>query len=167
MKNTFYTNLLLAFCAPLSIMAKTGTVVPLNSTYHQPVQHSNHADPLLMKKNDISASHNLFFIENKGQVTDQYFKSRTDIQYKLSAGNRFKYIYWERGAIHYQFSKEENADQVAAATQGSSSGKPLPKDVTYAMCRMDVELIGANKQAKVIVEGKQDYFGKLLYREYR
>ncbi len=107
----------------------------------------------------LQQSNSLSFIENKGQVTDQYYKPRTDIQFKLAATAGLN-IFISSGAIHYQWSKQ------------TSKGKnENPKDKlllhtlrTYDsglrtdMYRMDVELIGANKNAEIITEQKQDYY---------
>jgi len=60
------------------------------------------------------------------------------------------------GAIHYQFSK---ADKEIKQPSNEDRMKPgfVPEQTTYTMDRMDVELAGANKNAQVITEQKQDY----------
>src|ERR1043165_1342113 len=46
----------------------------------------------------------LSFIENKGQVTDQFHQQRTDIDLSLHAANGLN-IFIGEGAIRYQFGK--------------------------------------------------------------
>ncbi len=77
----------------------------------------------------------LLFVENKGQVVAQNMDKRQDVDYKLSVGSNMN-IFIGSGAIHYQWAKE---------------GK---KPETY---RLDVDLLGADKNAQVITERKQDY----------
>jgi hypothetical protein len=83
----------------------------------------------------------LFFIENKGQVSDQQSHSRPDIQFRLSAANGLN-IFVGNGALHYQFNREKKGT-------GTSS---------FQMNRMDVELVGANKQAALVTDEKADYY---------
>lgn len=97
------------------------------------------------------------FIENKGQVTDQNSISRDDIQFKVAAGPGLN-IFIGNGAIHYQFSKP---DEVAGAVNsvgvtGFSDARHSAN--TYTMYRMDVELIGANRNALVIKSEQKDYY---------
>jgi hypothetical protein len=94
----------------------------------------------------------LSFIENKGQVTDQNHNPRTDIAFRMNAANGLN-IFIGSCAIHYQFSKTE---QPAATIPGKADMTATPR--TYDMYRMDVELLGANKHAKIITEQKQDYY---------
>jgi len=93
------------------------------------------------------------FTENTGQVTDQHLSTRPDIQFKVSAAPGLN-IFIGGGAIHYQFSKSLNGIK-------GTSASPFPKSAftqTRTMYRMDVELAGANKNAKVITEETQDYY---------
>jgi len=82
----------------------------------------------------------LCFVENKGQVVDQNNRPRNDIQYKLSA--RGVDMFLGNGQLHYQFKK----------SMGKQSGKAEVS--TY---RVDVALLGANPNAKVITADKNDY----------
>jgi len=114
---------------------------------------------VLTNGKDFTGSHApLSFIENKGQVTDQNYNLRPDIQFKVSAAPGLN-IFIGNGAIHYQFSK---SDHPIVETQCIASlpraGKEIPKNTTCAMYRMDVELIGANKNAQVTTEQRQDYY---------
>jgi hypothetical protein len=100
----------------------------------------------------------LSFTENKGQITDQNYLPRPDIQFQLKAANGLT-IFVGDGALHYQFAK---ADKISEPTNAENRFAPMNRmeqeATTYTMYRMDVELIGANKQAKIITENKQDYY---------
>jgi len=90
---------------------------------------------------ELSQKHAFSFVENKGQITDQNKGRRTDIQYKLAAGAGLN-IFIGNGALHYQFSKPESND--------------------YTMYRMDVELVGANRNATIITAEAQEYYESYL-----
>ncbi len=97
----------------------------------------------------------LHFIENKGQVVDQYGVPRNDIQYKLSSGGVTVFI--GAGALHYQFAK--NKDLHGEKDKADiSKGKGIcefitGKDGNEVECyRMDVVLTGCNKKAEVLAE---------------
>ncbi len=78
----------------------------------------------------------LRFIENKGQIKDQYGIERKDIDFKVAGSGLNMYI--SAGKLHYQWYAMTNA--------GSSAEK-------LDMYRMDVELEGANRWAKPEVAG--------------
>jgi len=85
----------------------------------------------------LSQSHG--FIENKGQVTNQYNKVRTDIQYDLKRPGISLFL--SAGEIHYQFNNISGDSKHA-------------KNKAY---RMDVALVGANKNAKPIASEIGEY----------
>jgi hypothetical protein len=102
------------------------------------------------KINNGYGSSHLAFTENKGQITDQYHKPRTDIRFGINANSGLN-IFIGPDALHYQFS--------ATLTQGTTglSVPGVPGYLTgntirasYNMYRMDVELQGANKNALAI-----------------
>ena len=103
----------------------------------------------------------LSFIENKGQVTDQYHKPRTDIQFRLNATPGLN-IFVGNGAIHYQFAKAENINAKSQSDKKQhllhNPKELIPEPASYIMYRMDVELAVANKNAQVISESKQSYY---------
>jgi len=118
-------------------------------------------------QNSLPQNIPLSFMENRGMITDQNHQPRTDIQYSMKAAGGLN-IFIGNGAIHYQFSKLN-------ATGGTASGlKPgalekLANGYTgktggfagsgsYTMDRMDVELLGADKNAQVIAGDASDYF---------
>lgn len=86
-------------------------------------------------------SNNLYFIENKGQITDQYGGIRTDIQFKINT--KTATIFIGNGAIHYQFSKQ------------FSPNRSCLKAEVY---RMDVTLRSSNPSSKIITGEKLPYY---------
>ncbi|MCB9046323.1 MAG: SBBP repeat-containing protein [Chitinophagales bacterium] len=93
------------------------------------------------------------FAENKGQVTDQDFRKRKDIDFKLKAGNGLS-VFVGNGALHYQFY------QADTNSQNVNNFNSAPADIespNFNMYRLDVALIGANPSAEIIKEGKQAY----------
>lgn len=80
-----------------------------------------------------------YFVQNVGQVTDQHFHTRKDIDFKLSGGNGLN-VFVGSDRIHYQFAK-----------QGADSN-------TFSLYRLDVELLGANPNAKIITGAKTGSF---------
>jgi Beta-propeller repeat len=85
----------------------------------------------------------LLFIENKGQVKDQFGKRRQDIQFMMKLGNGLS-VFLGEGALHYQFSNCNNN------TCESNEAPP-------AMYRMDIELVGANRHAQMLATEQQEY----------
>jgi hypothetical protein len=110
-----------------------------------------------------AAGNELFFMENKGQVKDQHDAARPDIDYWLKGGNIDIYI--GKGELHYQFIEVTNAEEIRKFDEGRAKNRvikghehdesPSPHLNTY---RMDVELVGANKNARVEVAGGKEYF---------
>lgn len=97
------------------------------------------------------------FIENKGQVTDQDYKLRNDIQFKIATQNGLS-IFIGNGAMHYQFvtAKQQPID---LRTKINNDIRKMPVEpTTLETYRMDVALIGANTNARVLTENKLDYY---------
>src|SRR5688572_13669026 len=118
MKN-FILYLFLAVCFPVLAFSHTG-----------------------IKAKDLSR---FLFVENKGQVTDQYNNQRKDIDFRLQSPGVNVFI--GNGKIHYQWAKiapypPERGMQVKPP---SSPGEDRRGYKTY---RMDVELVGANPNAE-------------------
>ncbi len=111
----------------------------------------------------IYAAPPLSFIENKGQVTDQYGNSRPDIQFKL--GSPGLNIFVGAGQIHYQWAKPvDNQSGVANPAIDAGGSRTSDPDQAssltsslYEGYRMDVTLIGAGKPTKITTQGQQDY----------
>ncbi len=91
----------------------------------------------------------LLFIENKGQVTDQHYQPRTDIDFMLRSGGLNVFI--GSGQIHYLFRK---VDSDPSATPDRHE---LVKRKVY-MHRLDVELVGANINARFEKQQPNDYY---------
>lgn len=88
------------------------------------------------------------FIENRGQVRDQYGRHRDDIGFKLEAGGLYVFV-GNNGQLHYQFNKQS---ATSAPVLTGTKRKPAASFSTY---RMDVRLLGANQHPQVEVNGKQ------------
>jgi hypothetical protein len=102
----------------------------------------------------------VMFVENAGQITDQYHNVRPDVQFCVGAMTGLN-IFVGNGVIHYQFSKADMAFKQPTMQEIIQPGfKPQP--INYDMYRMDVELVGANQHPQIIKEQKQDYFQQFL-----
>ena len=97
----------------------------------------------------------LFFIENKGQVTDQFHLQRPDIQFSLHAPGMNLFI--GKGSLHYQFTREDNVASSVNNFMALAMGT-VPTVSNIETYRMDVELIGADKNAIAVTEDKQAYY---------
>ncbi len=98
----------------------------------------------------------LAFIENKGQITDQHHRLRTDIQYKLS-GNGVN-VFIGNGQLHYQFAKTEREEPANLLGKNTLFNK-IPKNKNNIDAyRLDVSLVGANRKADVVAEEEQLYY---------
>ena len=114
--------------------------------------------------NDRYAGAPLSFMENKGQVTDQHGIPRKDIDVKIGA--RGMNIFIGKGEIHYQFSKsKEDRDFMdfkdypgLRQEVGQSTNQPINQSTEIETYRMDVVLVGANKDAELVKEEKQAYY---------
>lgn len=110
---------------------------------------------VLMAKEDKPAQQTgirkpLVFVENKGQVINQHYKSRNDIQYQLY-GNGVN-VFVGNGQLHYQFNKINYTK--------NKHPKPSQPEQTISSVnayRMDISLVGANPKAEIITENKQTY----------
>jgi hypothetical protein len=96
---------------------------------------------------NLNSQNKLSFIENKGQITDQNWHPRNDIDFKL-ASNKGLSIFIGHSKILYQFSKE------------ALTNNPMDKQSNTAIdwSRMEVELIGANPDAIIIKEQPSPYY---------
>ncbi len=92
---------------------------------------------------------NLFFLENKGQLKDQYGHSRTDIQYYIRSAGMTVFI--GNGQLHFQF--DNTCSGTISKDKNSGTHTPGKTD----LYRMDVSLAGAQLQNDIIAEGRQEY----------
>ena len=88
---------------------------------------------------------NIAFTENKGQITDQYRRERRDIDFKV-ASQGFN-VFIGDGQLHYQWTKMNGQTGASLLQQVKATGSANITTETY---RMDVTLIGANKNAVAI-----------------
>ncbi len=118
------------------------------------------AQDLSMQKTKSAFS----FVENKGQITDQFLEHRSDIDFKLQAENGLN-VFFGKGKIHYQWSEvlpvheqeiEERRDNKYNYDLDETEG--LSENIQIEMYRMDVTLLNANPHPKVIKEGKNDFY---------
>lgn len=98
------------------------------------------------KQAQQATSSSLVFVENKGQITDQYDQPRTDIDFRI--GGKGVNLFVGDAAMHYQWVQPTTGTRVVA-------GDTLQEFSTY---RMDVQLVGANPNAQVLKEQKQDFY---------
>lgn len=84
----------------------------------------------------------LYFVENKGQVIDQFGKQRNEIDFRLATGKLNMFV--GAGQLHYQWLNHvDNKDGDGSLIE------------SY---RLDVSLVGANKFVQPIFEQKIDYY---------
>jgi len=90
----------------------------------------------------------LSFIENKGQVTDQFLEHRRDIDFKMAAGNGLN-IFFGKGKIEYQWSERIKSEaEIAREANGL-----LHFDVDFP--RFSQKVFFAYKDASITVSIKQ------------
>lgn len=107
--------------------------------------------PMVYAKNNSKSPTQ--FIENKGQVTDQHGVVRRDIDAKIEANGVTMFV--GDGEIHYQWLKSRES--------GASGPTPTPLqggevNSEVEIYRMDVKLVGANKNAEVVFEEPTGYY---------
>ena len=95
------------------------------------------------------------FVENIGQIIDQFGKARNDIDFKLETPEICAYI--GSGALHYQWFRYPQIDRSLTRYGGPAAMEQL-KNITYSTYRLDVKLINANPDAEVIKEEILPYF---------
>src|SRR5690606_15456418 len=109
------------------------------------------------------------FVENTGQITDQHYNLRQDIDFKLHTPGMD--IFVGDGEVHYQFWNPASTKASAGRRDLSDGqakgnfikpGDPLisPNPGSIITYRLDVSLVGANKNAQAITEEKQDYYDR-------
>lgn len=100
----------------------------------------------------LGPNYQLAFLENKGQITDQYNNPRTDIDFALSTKDIN--IFLGNGQLHYQFTRHVNIqidDQFQKLLDRTRGTAPQNVDIY----RLDVALIGANINAVPMVSSVQ------------
>lgn len=107
--------------------------------------NSNWAKSNPSKQPQQRANSTLVFVENKGQITDQHNQPRTDIDFRI--GGSGVNLFVGNAALHYQWVQPAGIKVIAGDTSQEFT--------TY---RMDVQLVGANPNAQVIKEQKQNFY---------
>ncbi len=119
-------------------------------------------------KGPADGNNRLYFIENSGQVVDQFAHSRNDIQFVLRGKGVNLFV--GNGQLHYQFSHvsnnsvlpDDNNKYEKIERPAGSTGKELGYDKLpgkeFTSYRLDVELAGANQDATVIKEQMLPYY---------
>ncbi len=90
----------------------------------------------------------LSFIENKGQIKDQYGKPRSDIDFVMQASGMTLYV--GKGKLHYQFIRQAIYDTVVTAGLKTPQQYRVPGNTTVH--RLDVSLEGAYTGASITRE---------------
>lgn len=101
------------------------------------------ADPVSKGVHELNVNQELLFIENIGQITDQHYNTRNDIDYKV--GNGGVQLFIGSGHMHYQWLSKLQQD----------SKNQTNKILSY---RLDVELIGSNRNILPEVLEQSNYF---------
>jgi hypothetical protein len=94
----------------------------------------------------------LYFMQNSGQLIDQYGKRRADIDFALNSNVN---VFIGTGHLHYQWNKIKAADLQTDSDQPSQ----------IEAYRLDVTLSGANPNAEFIAEQKQEYYENYYMRQ--
>ncbi len=95
----------------------------------------------------------LLFVENKGQIRDQYHQPRPDIQYRIAATEGLN-IFLGRGTLHYVWAKTIPGAEAGSLLADEPNPQAIPAAALY---RVDVSLLGANPHARAISEDAQNY----------
>ena len=106
----------------------------------------------------------IFFIENVGQVTDQYHQPRKDIDFTLQASGMSIFIC--AGTIHFQFSE---ATPIKTEAEDEDNLFPLRARPTISIVnthRIDLELSGANRNMLPEKQGQLSYYERYYIPQF-
>jgi hypothetical protein len=95
------------------------------------------------------------FVENKGQMVDQYGNARADVQFKIKSNDVQMFV--GNGEIHYQWASM-TADMKATVPIKTMEQLKTVGEQGIDVYRLDLKLVGANPNAAVIKEQVQDYY---------
>lgn len=117
----------------------------------------NNAKDVKVSANKANA---LSFLENNGRIRNQDHKKREDIDFSISNGGVSLYV--GNGLIQYQWSKPLDSKNRLTEEEmvNPTSVQKNIMSTPIATARVDVKLIGANKEAELIKSDKNDYFEK-------
>lgn len=105
------------------------------------------------QNNQKYIKNNRGFIENKGQIHDQNFAPNSNIKYILNSNNGLNVQLRATGFSYDSYNVKRKAIQ--QKTPNRTFVSPL-EELTYYFHRIDIELVGANKNAKIITNQVQD-----------
>ncbi len=97
----------------------------------------------------------LYFLENRGQITDQHLKPRTDIDFKVDGGAVTIFI--GNGQLHYQWVRSQSEKEKVKNKNTIEVNREETEEKELSIYRMDVTLVGANKHVRPITEAIQEY----------
>lgn len=104
----------------------------------------------------FSTSGSLLFIENNGQLTDQYDNLRDDIDIKVETPGMNIFI--GNGQLHYQWAKTDEQAKKPVRADDLDAIMEMPEPVEVSFYRMDVILEGANPDAELIKSEPDNYY---------
>ncbi|MBN2890823.1 MAG: SBBP repeat-containing protein [Bacteroidales bacterium] len=90
------------------------------------------------------------FIENKGQVYDQNFKSVPNVKYIFNTGAGMSIQLKTNGFSYDTYSTD--------VVEKKIENNEIEREVTYKFHRVDVELVGANQNPQIIAENPSDKY---------
>lgn len=106
-------------------------------------------------------SNGISFKENKGQLKDQHANLRDDIDFSVNLGNFGVYI--GDAQIHYQWTKvlaNEEDTEFDPDPMAIMKKQQEKLSAPIATQRLDVELIGANKDATIVTGDQNSYYDR-------
>jgi hypothetical protein len=90
----------------------------------------------------------LYFRENKGQVSDQFFNPRTDILFSGEAGNIA--IYLRNNGVSYQLHRMDKWEEAKRSFGPGKSMGISRVPATTTLFRLDVNWVGASSQPQIV-----------------
>ncbi len=108
------------------------------------------------EKNASAVNPHLSFTENKGQITDQFYKERKDVLFKSSDGHLSFFL--KRSGVSYQQFKIDSWKNETDPVTGKTRQFP-DKTIIY---RLDIQWLNANPSAEILKQkaltGKSNYY---------
>lgn len=111
------------------------------------------AAPVTTLLRDAAEPNRLLFVENVGQITDEYKKPRTDIDYRISVEGLS--VFFSSSGFQYQWNKEPVLSQQEQDALRRGEISELPPVESYSM---KVKLMGAKAGVKPLIEVGDPYF---------
>ena len=108
-----------------------------------------------------SSNNRMAFMENKGQITDQHFRPRNDIDFSLHDAGMNLFV--GAGQLHYQFTRMDDPGELIPAryeqlpVPGQAVARREPRRASYTVYRLDMELVGASTQVRPVRNDPQSF----------